>query len=135
MKVTIIGPGLIGGSFALALKKRLEGVVVYGWDQNADHLQEALDLGIIDHMAVSLEEALQKGDWVILAIPVNAIESILPKCLDGLKAHQILVDFGSTKKSICAVADKHTNRASVYSGPSYCGYRIQRSAGGFPWPV
>ncbi len=132
MKVTIIGPGLIGGSFALALKKRLEGVVVYGWDQNADHLQEAFDLGIIDHMAASLEEALQKGDWVILAIPVNAIESTLPKCLDGLKDHQILVDFGSTKESICAVADKHANRAQFIAAHPIAGTEYSGPQAAFP---
>ncbi len=127
MKVSIVGPGLIGGSFALALKKRLEEVTVYGWDQNPDHLTEALQLGIIDKPVSSLQEAVEASDWIILAIPVNAIEGILPECLDTLRPDQVLVDFGSTKESICQVADQHPKRAQFiaahpiagteYSGP------------------
>lgn len=127
MKVSIVGPGLIGGSFALALKKRLEEVTVYGWDQNPDHLTEALQLGIIDNPVSSLQEAIEASDWIILAIPVNAIETILPECLDNLRPDQVVVDFGSTKESICRVADQHASRArfiaahpiagTEYSGP------------------
>lgn len=127
MNVSIIGLGLIGGSFALALKKRLEDVTIYGWDENEAHLTEALDLGSIDQVSNSLEAAVQAGDWVVLAIPVNAIEAILPSCLDLLKQNQVLVDFGSTKKTICDAANLHPKRAQFiaahpiagteYSGP------------------
>lgn len=126
MKVSIIGLGLIGGSFALALKKRLEEVTIYGWDQSEAHLREASGLGIIDKTVNSLEEVVQEGDWVILAIPVNAIEAILPDCLDVLKPNQVLVDFGSTKKTICDAADLHPNReqfiaAHPIAGTEYSG--------------
>ena len=56
MKVSIIGLGLIGGSFSLALKKRLEEVEVVGWDNDPAHLQEAKALGIIDQMADTLPD-------------------------------------------------------------------------------
>lgn len=126
MNVSIIGPGLIGGSFALALKKRLEDVTIYGWDQDEANLKEAVRLGIVDIATDSLEVAIAKGDWVVLAIPVNAIEAILPTCLDQLKAHQVLVDFGSTKKTICAVANTHPKRqqfiaAHPIAGTEYSG--------------
>lgn len=132
MKVTIIGPGLIGGSFALALKKRLEEVTVYGWDQNPDHLREALTLGIIDHATSSLKEALQNGDWIILAIPVNAIEAVLPGCLDSLKPHQVLIDFGSTKESICTVADQHANRTQFIAAHPIAGTEYSGPQAAFP---
>lgn len=127
MKVSIIGLGLIGGSFALALKKRLEGVEVFGWDQSAEHRQQAQELGIIDQEANSLEEALTLSDWIILAIPVDAIEALIPACLSQLKPHQVLVDFGSSKELICKAADAQARRSQYiaahpiagteYSGP------------------
>jgi len=126
MKVSIIGLGLIGGSFALALKKRLESIEVFGWDNSTAHLEEAKRLGIIDVAANSMEEAVLAGDWVILAIPVHAIESILPTCLELLQAHQTLVDFGSSKQLICEAADQHPNRgqfiaAHPIAGTEYSG--------------
>ena len=127
MKVSIIGLGLIGGSFSLALKKRLEEVEVVGWDNDPAHLQEAKALGIIDQMADTLPDAVAHGDWVILAIPVNAIEHILPDCLSQLSETQTLVDFGSTKKMICDAVQSHPKRSrfiaahpiagTEYSGP------------------
>lgn len=132
MKVSIIGPGLIGGSFALALKKRLEEVTIYGWDQNSDHLEEASKLGIVDEVIGSLKEAVKMGDWIILAIPVNAIEAILPECLDTLQPHQILVDFGSTKESICSVADHHPKRAQFIAAHPIAGTEYSGPQAAFP---
>lgn len=127
MKVSIIGLGLIGGSFALALKKRLEDIEISGWDAKPEHLEEAERLGIIDHVSDSLEATIEQSDWIFLAIPVDVIEKLLPTCLAQLKPHQVLVDFGSTKEKICAIADQQPNRAwfiaahpiagTEYSGP------------------
>ena len=128
MKVSIIGLGLIGGSFALALKKRIENVHIYGWDTNPDHMAEALKLGIINEKAKNLEEVVSQGDWIILAIPVNAIEGLIPQCLQSLRIEQVLVDFGSSKQLICQTADAQSKRGQFiaahpiagteYSGPS-----------------
>ena len=128
MKVSIIGLGLIGGSFGLALKKRIENVHIYGWDANPDHQSEALALGIIDERAKSLEEVVAQGEWIILAIPVNAVESLISQCMPSLRIEQVLVDFGSSKQLICNAADAQKNRGQFiaahpiagteYSGPS-----------------
>mgnify|MGYP001743602104 FL=1 len=67
-KAVIIGLGLIGGSFALELKKRLQYTVV-GIDKNPEHVQEALDLGIISQ-AVDYT-ALSDADVVLVAVPVD----------------------------------------------------------------
>ncbi|GAB5527206.1 MAG: prephenate dehydrogenase [Roseivirga sp.] len=132
MKVSIIGPGLIGGSFALALKKRLEEVTIYGWDQNPDHLKAASELGIIDEAVNSLQKAIEASDWIILAIPVNAIEAILPQCLDNLQPDQVLVDFGSTKESICHVADQHHKRAQFIAAHPIAGTEYSGPQAAFP---
>ena len=109
MKISIIGVGLIGGSIALKLKK--QGIIskVYGIDQNENHLQEALDLNIIDEIS-NLEEGVKNADLVIIAIPVDAAKNILPQVLDLIKESQTVMDVGSTKHGIVQVVQKHAMR-------------------------
>lgn len=126
MKIAIIGMGLIGGSYALSLKKRLEDLTVFGWDENRDHLAKALELKIIDKASVSLVDAMKQADWIFLAIPVNAIEKMVPELLDQLEKNKVLVDFGSTKASICNAINSHPKRsqfiaAHPISGTEYSG--------------
>ncbi|MEP5612021.1 MAG: prephenate dehydrogenase [Cyclobacteriaceae bacterium] len=126
MKISIIGLGLIGGSYALSLKKRFEDIEIYGWDENKGHLNRALDLGLIDHACDSTSDALQKGDWNFLAVPVNTIEVLLPDLLDQLEENNVLIDFGSTKKLICVAVKDHPKRsqfiaAHPISGTEYSG--------------
>ena len=75
----IVGVGLIGSSFALAVKKVYPGVKVYGVDTSNDNLHQARQLGIIDEIA-QLED-LANSEMVYLAIPVDAVCEILPKVI------------------------------------------------------
>ena len=128
MKISIIGLGLIGGSYALSLKQRFKDLTLYGWDHNEAHNLEARKRNIIDVSCRSLEEAFEKGDWILLAIPVNTIASSLPGMLDTVASHQLIIDFGSTKEQICKVVARHKRRdqfiaahpiaGTEYSGPS-----------------
>jgi len=123
-KIHIIGLGLLGGSFALALKKVKPELLFTGTDNNAQHLQEALSLGIIDQ---AQEEADKDTDIVIVATPINTIEPLLHSILDKVQANTLVMDFGSTKESICQAVAKHPNRQNYlavhpiagteYSGP------------------
>ena len=70
MKIGIIGLGLIGGSFALAAKKYINGVSLYGQDYNPENLTEALQLGILDYSLEVQDYAMM--DIIVLAIPVDA---------------------------------------------------------------
>ena len=125
MKIGVIGLGLIGGSFALAAKKILKGVVLYGGDQNTDHIKEAFKKRIIDH---ELEAEYSKMDIVILAIPVDAANKLILNLLDQINDNALLFDTGSTKVSICQKVASHPKRSQFlgthpiagteFSGPS-----------------
>lgn len=126
MKIGIIGLGLIGGSLGFALKKSGFANYLYGFDINADHRVEALNRGIVDETTNSMEELVTKSEIIILAIPVQHIETTLPQLLD-LVTDQIITDVGSTKNSIIAQVAQHPKRkqyvashpmaGTEYSGP------------------
>ncbi len=109
MKLTVIGPGLIGGSMAMALKERGFVTEVTGVDRSSEHLDLALERGIIDQ-ATSLEEGVNRADLVIVAVPVDATCELLPRILDQSHAGQVILDVGSTKSRICEVVDGHSKR-------------------------
>ena len=98
-QVSIIGIGLIGGSFALDLKDYMSGVHIIGIDQNEAHLKEALELEIIDQIGDL--DSLKTADLVVLAIPVNAAIKALPQVLELIADHTVVIDMGSTKEAIC----------------------------------
>ena len=106
--IFIIGTGLIGGSFALDIKALHPDCKVFGIDTTEAHLDEALELGVIDEKA-NLED-LSKADVVIIAIPVDATLKVLPQVLDYISDDAIVFDAGSTKENICEVVKNHTKR-------------------------
>ncbi|SFI80018.1 prephenate dehydrogenase [Olleya namhaensis] len=106
--IYIIGVGLIGGSLALDIKNKRPEVKVYGIDKSEDHINQALELGVIDHKATF--EDLDKADLVVLAIPVDASVSVLPDVLDKISDFTLVADVGSTKSDICKVVANHPRR-------------------------
>ena len=124
--IFVIGVGLIGGSFALDIKKQHPDCTIYGIDNNEAHLQKAIDLKIVDK-ASNFDE-LDKADLVIVAIPVDATLEVLPKVLDKVSDNAIVFDAGSTKEDICLKVKTHPKRRNFlaahpiagteFSGPS-----------------
>lgn len=110
MNVFIIGEGLIGGSMALDIKLHFSDAVIFGIDKNAQHLQMALELQLIDHVA-KLEE-LHLAEIVIVAIPVDTICSLLPTVLDLISDKTLVFDVGSIKKNICESVENHPKRGN-----------------------
>ena len=106
--IFIIGVGLIGGSFALDIKKLHPESTIYGIDKNEAHLTEAIALNVIDKAAEF--EDLEKADLVILSIPVDAAINVLPKVLDHVSDNAIVFDVGSTKEDICDKVKNHAKR-------------------------
>jgi prephenate dehydrogenase len=103
-KIAIFGVGLIGGSFALALKKAGAVEQVVGIGRTAASLSRARELGIIDEASTSVEFALQGADLVLVAAPVAQTESILAAIAPHLKAGTVVTDAGSTKADVVAAA-------------------------------
>lgn len=126
MKLAVIGVGLIGGSWAKALKN--SGVVssVLGIDRSEEHLSQAMALGIIDDKASYAD--LTAVDMVFLSIPVDQMVIELPKVLDAVGEQTVVIDAGSTKLQLCEAVASHPKRRNFlaahpiagteYSGPS-----------------
>lgn len=106
-KLVIIGVGLIGGSFALALRKA--GLVkhIIGVGRSPQNMQCALERGVIDEIAADIASALQHADLVFLAMPVGQTAHIMAQIAPHLHANTLLTDAGSTKQDVIAAARHH----------------------------
>ena len=101
-KLAIVGTGLIGGSFALALKQAGAVREVLGVGRSPARLTVARELGLIDR-AVDWAEAGQ-ADCILLALPVGETEAVLKNLVPHLKAGAIVTDVGSTKLNVIEAA-------------------------------
>ncbi|HTG66618.1 MAG TPA: prephenate dehydrogenase [Flavobacterium sp.] len=108
MKVFVIGIGLIGGSMVLDIKALYPEATIYGIDNNEKHLQQALELGVID-VAATMED-LVDADFVIVSVPVNVALGLLPQVLDLVGENAIVLEVGSTKNPICKAIANHPKR-------------------------
>ena len=120
MKTVIIGLGLIGGSIGIDLRKRGVATSLIGVDENQDHCEDAVRLGIVDK-TVSMEKALPEADLVIVAIPVTAITKLIPHVLDAVNSNTIVIDTGSTKASICKSVIGHKKRSQFVAAHPIAG--------------
>ncbi|MFP5409969.1 MAG: prephenate dehydrogenase [Gammaproteobacteria bacterium] len=100
--LALVGTGLIGGSFALALKQADAVREVVGVGRNPARLTVARELGLIDR-AVDWAEAAQ-ADCILLALPVGETEAVLKQLAPHLKPGAVVTDAGSTKANVVAAA-------------------------------
>ncbi|MFY9328152.1 MAG: prephenate dehydrogenase/arogenate dehydrogenase family protein [Georgfuchsia sp.] len=105
-KIVIAGVGLIGGSFALALKQAGAVGEVVGIGRTRAALDKALQLGVIDAIAEDWASAMQGADLVLLAMPVGAMEATMQALLPHLEAHTVVTDAGSTKRDVVRAAER-----------------------------
>ena len=113
--VAIVGVGLIGGSFALALRKAGFDGRILGVSRPAT-IEEALKLGVIDAGA-SMDDALGEADLVLLAQPILRILDQIPEVARLAKPGALVTDAGSTKAAIVAKAtEAFGNRGAVFLG-------------------
>ena len=105
-RVTVLGTGLIGGSFALALRKYTTGMHIRGWDR-PDVVREAQGRGALDEaFCGELAPALQNADLIYLALPIAATIDLLPEIARHAPPHALVTDACSTKVRIAQAADE-----------------------------
>jgi prephenate dehydrogenase len=104
-QITIIGTGLIGGSLALALRRKKFAGKIIGCDREAI-LEKARNCGAIDEGTVEPGDAVRGSDLVVLATPVLAIVDLIQRLGPALPRHALLTDVGSTKALVVECAKK-----------------------------
>ena len=124
--VTIVGVGLISGSFAFAMKEKGFAKKVIGVSRTQASLNKALQLGIIDE-ALPLEDAVKQSDFIYVAIPVDVTIPVMQQIMELMNEKQIVADAGSTKYALCKALEDHPMRkrfvathpmwGTEYSGP------------------
>ena len=103
-KIVIFGVGLIGGSFALALRKAEAVGEVVGFGRSAATLEQAKQLGILDRIGTDLAAELGDADIVLLATPVGQMAELMARIAPHLGAHTLVTDGGSTKCDVAGYA-------------------------------
>jgi prephenate dehydrogenase len=99
-RLAIIGVGLIGASFALALKQAEAVNTVIGCGRSRENLQDALGMGALDDATTNPVEAVKDADVVLLAVPVRAMAFLARDIGHALKPGAIVTDAGSTKEIV-----------------------------------
>jgi len=146
-QITIIGTGLIGGSFALALRKRKFAGRIVGCDREPA-LKRAKMLGVIDNGFADPADAVRGSQLVVLATPVLAIVDLIGRLGPGLPATTLLTDVGGTKAAVAERALKvfgkgagkrflagHPMAGKEYSGVEYADADLFQNAVWFLTPL
>ncbi len=110
-RVSILGLGLIGGSWALALKQA--GVVgeISAWGRNQARLDQAIQSGIVDSASTDMALAVAEADVVILATPLGTMATVLKQLKQCLPEQAIITDVGSAKSQLIELAREHLSEA------------------------
>lgn len=101
-KVVIFGVGLIGGSFALALRRANAVAEVVGFGRSMQTLEQAKQLGIIDRIGLDVAAEVADADLVLLATPVGQMSDLMARIAPHLGMHTLVTDGGSTKGDVVA---------------------------------
>lgn len=99
-KLAIFGVGLIGGSFAAALRQAGAVTRVVGVGRSRANLERALELGVIDEIAADARAAVEGADFVLVAAPVRQTDALLAQIAPHLEPDCVLTDGGSTKRDV-----------------------------------
>ncbi|MEO5862106.1 MAG: prephenate dehydrogenase/arogenate dehydrogenase family protein [Burkholderiales bacterium] len=141
-KLALFGIGLIGGSFALALRRAGAAQHIVGVGRSQNNLDDALRLGIIDQATTDSVQAVQGADFVMLATPVGQMEGLLGAIAPHLSSNPVITDGGSTKQDVVAyartklgknfprfvpghpIAGTEKSGATAADGELYCGRKV-----------
>ena len=129
-QVGIIGCGLIGGSFAQAIKKAGIAKHIIGYSKSPTGTQEAKAAGILNETAPSAMQAASGSDLILLAVPVGSMAKIFSDITPLISSGTLLMDVGSTKQNVVAAAREHLKKkiacfvpAHPIAGKNLSGYQ------------
>jgi prephenate dehydrogenase len=114
-RIAILGTGLIGGSFGLALRREFPAARVVGFDR-ADVVEAAKARGAISETASDVAAAVRGAELVYIALPIGATIDALPKIAEAADAFALVTDTGSTKALICQQAQKYFRGGARFLG-------------------
>jgi prephenate dehydrogenase len=124
-RIAIVGTGLIGASFGLALQRSARRVRVVGWDRNRANASLAKRRGAIAEVASTFDAAIASADLVVLAAPLTEIEKLIPKALARARAGALVLDVAPLKTRVAAIATaslrRTQNRARFVAGHPLAG--------------
>jgi len=103
-RLVVIGVGLIGGSFALDLRRHRQVDEIIGVGRSRANLDVALNRGVIDRIAEDVASVVAEADCILLALPVAAMARVLATIAPALPTHCLVTDVGSTKQDVIAAA-------------------------------
>ena len=118
-KLVVCGVGLIGGSFALALRRAGAVERIVGIGRRREVLERACALGVIDEIAEGWADALDGADLVLLAAPVGQMDAILAAMAPHLRPGTVVTDAGSTKRDVVAALRSHLGGALADVVPAH----------------
>ena len=118
-KLVVCGVGLIGGSFALALRRAGAVERIVGIGRRREVLERACALGVIDEIAEGWADALDGADLVLLAAPVGQTDAILAAMAPHLRPGTVVTDAGSTKRDVVAALRSHLGAALADVVPAH----------------
>lgn len=118
-KLVVFGVGLIGGSFALALKKHRAVARVVGVGRSRANLLAARRLGIVDEIATDPALAVKDANLVLLAVPLGQTRAVLAQIAQHLASHTVISDAGSTKRDVIDSARRQLGAAFARFVPAH----------------
>jgi prephenate dehydrogenase len=133
-KLVVIGVGLIGGSFALALRRARAVRRVVGVGRTRSNLADALRLKVIDEASQDPARAVRDADLVLLATPVGQMPAVMTAIAPHLPAHAVVTDAGSTKRDVIACAQRFLGARLPRFVPAHpvAGTEMSGAAAAFP---
>ncbi|MGA7187984.1 MAG: prephenate dehydrogenase/arogenate dehydrogenase family protein [Candidatus Acidiferrales bacterium] len=115
LRVAILGTGLIGGSFGLAVRREFPLIEVVGFDR-PDVLAAACMLEAVEETAKDISKAIRGADLVYIALPIGATIDALPAIAAAAKPNALVTDSGSTKAAICRAAERAFKKSARFLG-------------------
>ncbi|MFQ5644357.1 MAG: prephenate dehydrogenase [Thiogranum sp.] len=118
-RLCVIGVGLIGGSLARALREAGYVGEVTGSSRSAEHLQKAVQLGVIDRYDTDLPSAVEGADMVFVSVPLGAMGAVFAAIKDALGADTVVTDAGSAKASVVEAVRAATGEIPAWFVPGH----------------